>query len=291
MRPLLLSFLMCCLCPGENEDVSRDEGGGGGFNSCKLATKPGFELWSGRFRLWVVGQFEYLEWRMAEQQSQRPHLDIIQLTTFCGNKPVLSFYRPTSTVSDNLARCGALESLVNDMANDPWDDKAVNRHSAIHFLDDDYDEDDEKVTWNFIKLHVEEIEIKFLSAVWSSHGITMVAYLFSLTQGTLLRRATPHPGELKTMKKAAENLRNDLNAAKSLDSNKNEVNNTADRVTTSVWPSYLPRFHLLYLSMLSRTNLAVPSSFWLTYDPPWCGLPLLFYTLGFPPASFISSLL
>lgn len=55
-----------------------------------------------------------------------------------------------------------------------------------------------------------------------------------VTQGTLLRRATPHPGELKTMKKAAENLRNDLNAAKGLDSNKNEVNNTADRVTTSV---------------------------------------------------------
>lgn len=57
-----------------------------------------------------------------------------------------------------------------------------------------------------------------------------------VTQGTLLRRATPHPGELKTMKKAVENLRNDLNAAKGLDSNKNEVNNTADRVTTSVWP-------------------------------------------------------
>lgn len=49
-----------------------------------------------------------------------------------------------------------------------------------------------------------------------------------------MRRATPHPGELKTMKKAVENLRNDLNAAKGLDSNKNEVNNTADRVTTSV---------------------------------------------------------
>ncbi|XP_029691509.1 leucine-rich repeat-containing protein 1 [Takifugu rubripes] len=100
-------------------------------------------------------------------------------------------------VSESLARCGAVESLVNDMADDTWDSKAVNRHSAIHFLDDDYDEDDEK--------------------------------------GTLLRRATPHPGELKTMKKAAENLRNDLNAAKSLDSNKNEVNNTADRVTTSVY--------------------------------------------------------
>ncbi|CAJ1067514.1 leucine-rich repeat-containing protein 1 isoform X1 [Xyrichtys novacula] len=86
--------------------------------------------------------------------------------------------------SDNLARCGALESLVNDMADDTWDNKAMNRISAIHFLDDDEEEDDDK--------------------------------------GTLLRRATPHPGELKTMKKAAENLRNDLNAAKGLDSNKNE---------------------------------------------------------------------
>lgn len=49
-----------------------------------------------------------------------------------------------------------------------------------------------------------------------------------------MRRATPHPGELKNMKKTAENLRNDMNAAKGLDSNKNEVNNAADRVTTSV---------------------------------------------------------
>lgn len=56
----------------------------------------------------------------------------------------------------------------------------------------------------------------------------------SFLQGTLLRRATPHPGELRTMKKVVENLRNDLNAAKGLDSNKNEVNNTVDRVTTSV---------------------------------------------------------
>uniref|UniRef100_A0A8C5HH88 Disease resistance R13L4/SHOC-2-like LRR domain-containing protein n=1 Tax=Gouania willdenowi TaxID=441366 RepID=A0A8C5HH88_GOUWI len=98
--------------------------------------------------------------------------------------------------SDNLARCGALESLVNDATDDTWDNKVTNRISAIHFLDEAEDEDDE--------------------------------------QGTLLRRATPHPGELKTMKKAAENLRNDLNAAKGLDSNKNEVNNGADRVTTSV---------------------------------------------------------
>ncbi|AWP14114.1 putative leucine-rich repeat-containing protein 1 isoform 2 [Scophthalmus maximus] len=102
---------------------------------------------------------------------------------------------PDNKGSDNLARFGALESLVNDMADDTWDNKAVNRISSIHFLDDEEEEDDDK--------------------------------------GTLLRRATPHPGELKTMKKAAENLRNDLNAAKGLDSNKNEVNNAADRVTTS----------------------------------------------------------
>uniref|UniRef100_A0AAZ3PK56 Leucine rich repeat containing 1 n=1 Tax=Oncorhynchus tshawytscha TaxID=74940 RepID=A0AAZ3PK56_ONCTS len=101
---------------------------------------------------------------------------------------------PESKGSDNLARCGALESLVNDMVDDTWGDKAMKRISAIHFLDDDDDEDDEK--------------------------------------GRLMRQATPHPGELKTMKKAVENLRNDLNAAKALDSNKNEVNNTT--VTTSV---------------------------------------------------------
>lgn len=51
----------------------------------------------------------------------------------------------TCTDADNLARCAALESLVNDMADDTWDNKAVNRTSAIHFLDEDEDEDDEKV--------------------------------------------------------------------------------------------------------------------------------------------------
>lgn len=47
--------------------------------------------------------------------------------------------------SDNLARCGALESLVNDMADDTWDNRAMNRISAIRFLEDDDEEDDEKV--------------------------------------------------------------------------------------------------------------------------------------------------
>lgn len=49
---------------------------------------------------------------------------------------------------DNLARCGAMESLVNDMADTTWDERAQNRISAIRFLDDgnDEDDDDEKVS-------------------------------------------------------------------------------------------------------------------------------------------------
>lgn len=34
---------------------------------------------------------------------------------------------------------------MNDMADDTWDNKARNRISAIHFLDEDEEEDDEKV--------------------------------------------------------------------------------------------------------------------------------------------------
>uniref|UniRef100_A0A674H7Y6 Leucine rich repeat containing 1 n=1 Tax=Taeniopygia guttata TaxID=59729 RepID=A0A674H7Y6_TAEGU len=90
-----------------------------------------------------------------------------------------------SGCQDNLPRCGALESLVNEMSDETWNERAVNRVSAIRFLEDEKDE--------------EENEMR-----------------------TLLRRATPHPGELKNMKKTVENLRNDMNAAKGLDSNKNE---------------------------------------------------------------------
>ncbi|KAI7805173.1 leucine-rich repeat-containing protein 1 [Triplophysa rosa] len=103
-----------------------------------------------------------------------------------------------SESQDNLTRFGALESLLeNDVLDDTWDDKAANRRSTIRFVEDDNDEDDDE-------------------------------------ERTLLRRATPHPGELKNMKKVAETIRKDLNAAKGLDSNKNEVNNAVDPVTTSV---------------------------------------------------------
>lgn len=64
----------------------------------------------------------------------------MRILSFC-----FVFFYETCAGSDNLARCGALESLVNDMADDTWDNKAVNRISAIHFLDDDEDDDDEKV--------------------------------------------------------------------------------------------------------------------------------------------------
>lgn len=90
-----------------------------------------------------------------------------------------------------------MESLVNDIAEEAWDDHSVHRVSAIRFLEDEKDEDENQTR-------------------------------------TLQRRATPHPGELKNMKKTVENLRNDMNAAKGLDSNKNEVNHATERVTTSV---------------------------------------------------------
>uniref|UniRef100_A0A8I3RVW9 Leucine rich repeat containing 1 n=1 Tax=Canis lupus familiaris TaxID=9615 RepID=A0A8I3RVW9_CANLF len=101
------------------------------------------------------------------------------------------------TCQENLPRCGALESLVSDVPDEAWNERAVNRVSAIRFLEDERDDEDNETR-------------------------------------TLLRRATPHPGELKNMKKTVENLRNDMNAAKGLDSNKNEVNHAIDRVTTSV---------------------------------------------------------
>lgn len=113
--------------------------------------------------------------------------------------------------------------------------------------------------------------IFFTCALFFSTNLTKS---LSFTQGTLLRRATPHPGELRTMKKAAESLRNDMNAAKGLDSNKNEVNTT---VTTSVWP--LPQtcffFYLLYVTMSPCTNLA-PSPVFSMFDlqiPAWPTLP------------------
>ncbi|KAF6731443.1 Leucine-rich repeat-containing protein 1 [Oryzias melastigma] len=92
-----------------------------------------------------------------------------------------------SDYKENLARFEGLDSLVNGMVDDSWANAVdTSRKSTIQFADDDEDDDEED------------------------------------DKGMLLRRATPHPGELKTMKKVAENVRNDMNAAKGLDSNKNK---------------------------------------------------------------------
>lgn len=57
------------------------------------------------------------------------------------------FVLKTTPGSDNLARCGGMESLVNDIANETWDNNGVNRTSVIHFVDgDDVDDDDDPVS-------------------------------------------------------------------------------------------------------------------------------------------------
>uniref|UniRef100_A0A671LBE1 Leucine-rich repeat-containing protein 1-like n=1 Tax=Sinocyclocheilus anshuiensis TaxID=1608454 RepID=A0A671LBE1_9TELE len=134
---------------------------------------------------------------LSENQSQPLLTFQTDVDPESGDKVLTCVLLPQQPCSDNLARCGALESLVeSSVLDDTWDDKAPNRMSTIRFMEDDEDEDDE--------------------------------------ERTLLRRATPHPGELKNMKKVAESIRKDMNATKGLDSNKNEVNNAVDRVTTSV---------------------------------------------------------
>lgn len=277
--------------------------GWGRFYCSKPVTKLGFDLWYSTSQYSWVKQLGFslscvrvwISWVENNHSSVPGFAQPEYWHRFTGTnssyKRVFFFFffflSWTCAVADNLARCGALESLLNDMTDETWDSKAGNRHSAIHFLDDDdYDEDDEKVgLLNFPKLPPDVAVASGLVLCTESSTIRVQQRNYngcksaSLTQGQLLRRATPHPGELRTMKKSVETLRNDLNAAKSLDSNKNEVNNTADRVTTSVWPSYLTHFHLPYRSMSSRTNLVgCPSFVAPTTPPPGCGRPLLLHS-------------
>ena len=50
--------------------------------------------------------------------------------------------------AENLPRCGALESLVHDVSEEAWNERAVNRVSAIRFLDDEKDDDDDETVWD-----------------------------------------------------------------------------------------------------------------------------------------------
>ena len=45
-------------------------------------------------------------------------------------------------LAENLPRCGALESLVHDVSEEAWNERAVHRVSAIRFLDDEKGDDD-----------------------------------------------------------------------------------------------------------------------------------------------------
>lgn len=128
-----------------NEAAADGGWGLGPAYRCKPATKPGFET--------VIGQFEApgdVRARISPIGSERGgHLARNSPgRSQCAQTQMLSsfpLFTKTHSGSDNLARCGGLESLVNDMADDTWDSKAVNRISAIHFLDDGEDDDDEKV--------------------------------------------------------------------------------------------------------------------------------------------------
>ncbi len=86
---------------------------------------------------------------------------------------------------DNLARCGALESLVESaVLDDTWDNQATNRMSTIRFLDDDDDDDDdEEVRKNEALLNV-------------LYGFSMIMsfvkwFIRCLFSGVLVYRWTP----------------------------------------------------------------------------------------------------
>lgn len=49
--------------------------------------------------------------------------------------------------AENLPRCGALENLVNDVSDEAWNERAVNRVSAIRFVEDEKDEEDNETVW------------------------------------------------------------------------------------------------------------------------------------------------
>lgn len=51
------------------------------------------------------------------------------------------------------------------MADDTWDNKAVNRNSVIHFLDDDEDDDDEKVRLTSSKVQT-DLSIRIEAVRW-----------------------------------------------------------------------------------------------------------------------------
>lgn len=192
--------VLCCLCPGKNEDVRREEriGGGGDFTAVSLWLSWDLNC-DPADSDWVVWLCEYLKLIDGREQSLQPSWfrSAGILTPFycnklnCNKSYKLTFLSWTCTVSDSLARFGALESLVNEMADDTWDSKALNRHSAIHFLDDDYNDgdDDEEVRLKLSKTPLVcwctklSCTLNMKSTIDFSTKITTVANLFPSHRG------------------------------------------------------------------------------------------------------------
>lgn len=87
-------------------------------------------------------------------------------------------------MTENLPRCGALESLVSDVPDEAWNERAVNRVSAIRFLEDERDDEDNETVWNWRLLA--SLETQNLKAfqdrewhlIWISFHIELSVFCF-----------------------------------------------------------------------------------------------------------------
>ncbi|KAM4906532.1 protein scribble homolog isoform 17-T19 [Sylvia borin] len=93
----------------------------------------------------------------------------------------------------------SLENLLQNSVDESWTDTNLNRVSVIQFLDEPKGDDDEES---------------------------------GAERRGLQRRATPHPSELKVMKKVIEVRRNEVNAAKA-DANPNSPNSEEKRLSST----------------------------------------------------------
>uniref|UniRef100_A0A8D2P2Q1 Protein scribble homolog n=1 Tax=Zosterops lateralis melanops TaxID=1220523 RepID=A0A8D2P2Q1_ZOSLA len=93
----------------------------------------------------------------------------------------------------------SLENLLQNSMDESWTDTNLNRVSVIQFLDEPKGDDDEES---------------------------------GAERRGLQRRATPHPSELKVMKKVIEVRRNEVNAAKA-DANPNSPNSEEKRLSST----------------------------------------------------------
>lgn len=99
--------------------------------------------WNCDLAVWGSGWCESSHFSSQTGVRWPPSSQPSGVITVCKNSNVV--FSPLFPGSDNLARFGGLEDLVNNEADDTWDNKAAHRISAIHFLDADEDDDDEKV--------------------------------------------------------------------------------------------------------------------------------------------------